>query len=279
MELYGKSLIYTVFLIVILLIVQFLIEKYQNKSKATKENFVDNIGATYIQNMVPNEGDSSTMVTLKGVGFKFVSKIYFFIDKTTAQAIILNNRSDTQLEILPPPITELGKSLVDIRRNITEKQEGLKVGIYFVRGNPETGDDMAFNPDDDNVVKVENLHFYYIDKLPYQNNCPLPPPPPATDMEAAEPAVTDSLPDEIPIQYPEGSDLEFLNKILPEKEKKLQDLYNSIIKNLDKYDKLNTNQVEELEKIQALESLEEIKKQFNYERYVITQTLLKDLKK
>ena len=229
--------------------------------------------------MIPNEGDSSTLLSLKGVGFKFVSKIYFGIGKTTAQAIILPTRKDNEIEILPPPITELGQTLVDIRNSIETKQEGVKVDIYFIRGNPDTKEDLAYDLDDENVVKVENLHFYYIDKLPYQNNCAKPPPPPSETAANNEPVVSDALPDQLPIEYPEGSDLEFLNKILPEKEKKLQQLYDSIIKNLDKYDKLNTNQVEELEKIQALESLEEIKKQFNYERYVITQHLLQDLEK
>ena len=44
-------------------------------------------------------------------------------------------------------------------------------------------------------------------------------------------------------------------------------------KNFDKYAKLNTDKVEELEKIQALETLDEMKKQLNYERYVITENL------
>ena len=58
---------------------------------------------------------------------------------------------------------------------------------------------------------MPNLHFYYIDRLPYQNNCPLPPAPPSETL-AKEPAEDDSLPDESPIEFVNGSDLEFLNK-------------------------------------------------------------------
>ena len=284
MELYGKSLVFTVFLIVVLIIVQHLLTKYNISPPAHHkdvepiiENFVENYAQTYVQSMTPNEGDGSTLVKLEGTNFDFVSKIYFGIDKTFAQAIILQNRTNDKIEIIPPAITELNETILSIRENIKKKQEGIKVDVYFVRGDPITGQDFSLSPDDENTVKVENLNFYYIDRLPYQNNCPIPPPPPSETL-AQEPAETDSLPDESPIDFVEGSDLEFLNKTLPEREEKLNNLYSSIMKNLDKYDKLNTNEIDTLEKMQAMETLEEVKKQFNYERYVITQNLMKNIK-
>lgn len=285
MELYGKSLILTVVLIIILIIVQHFLTKYDISPPAyhkqitpTIENFIENYAQTYVQSMTPNEGDGSTLVKLEGTNFDFVSKIYFGIGNTLAQAIILPNRSNDKIELVPPAITELNETLLSIRKNIIEKQEGIKVDVYFVRGDASKNMDYSLDPEDKkNTVKVENLHFYYIDRLPYQNNCPLPPPPPSETL-AQEPAETDSLPEESPIEFVDGSDLEFLNKTLPEKEKKLEQLYNSIIKDLNKYDKLNTDEIETLEKMQAMETLEEVKKQFNYERYVITQNLLKNIK-
>ena len=283
MEIYGKSLVFTVFLIVILMIVQYLLTKYnfsppayQQEPSPTIEKFTQNYAQTYIQSMIPNEGDGSTLVKLEGTNFDFVSKIYFGIGKTLAQAIILPNRTNDKIEIIPPAITELNETILSIRRNIKEKQEGIKVDVYFIRGNSKTGQDFSLSLESENTVKVENLHFFYIDRLPYKNNCPLPPPPPSETVP--EPAETDSLPEEGPVEFVEGSDLEFLNKTLPEREEKLNKLYNSIINNLDKYDKLNTNEIETLEKMQAMETLEEVKKQFNYERYVITQNLLKNIK-
>lgn len=285
MELYGKSLVLTVFLIIVLIIVQHLLTKYDISPPAYQkeitpiiENFIQNYAQTYVQSMTPNEGDGSTLVKLEGTNFDFVSKIYFGIGNTLAQAIILPNRNNDKLEIIPPAITELNETILSIRNNIIEKQEGIKVDVYFIRGDPNTNQDFSLSIDDENTVKVENLHFYYIDRLPYQNNCPTPPPPPSESV-AQEPVETDSLPDEYQIEFTEGSDLEFLNKTLPQKEEKLNNLYDSIIKNLNKYDKLNTNEIETLEKMQAIETLDEVKKQFNYERYVITQELLKNIKK
>ena len=284
MELYGKSLVFTVFLIVVLMIIQHLLTKYNISPPAhhkdpmpTIEKFSENYAQTYVQSMIPNEGDGSTLVTLEGTNFDFVSKIYFGNGKTLAQAIILPNRSNDKIEIIPPAITELNETILSIRESIKQKKEGIKVDVYFIRGDPRTGQDLALDLDDENTVKVENLHFFYIDRLPYKNNCPIPPPPPSETLNN-EPAETDSLPDDSAVEFVEGSDLEFLNKTLPEREEKLNKLYNSIIKNLDKYDKLNTNEVETLEKMQAMETLEEVKKQFNYERYVITQNLLKNIK-
>ena len=276
MEIYGKSLVYTIFLIIILFTLQYFLGN--TNSQQTIDHFDNPIGQTYIQSMIPNEGDSSTLVKLEGVGFKYVSKIYLKLGDTYAQTIILETRSDTLIELLPPPITELGKTLLDIRRSIKNKKEGLKVEVVFVRGS-KTEDgfkDISLDTNDKNTVLVKDLHFYYIDKLPYQNNCEKPP-----ESQAPGPSVepeTDNLPDLPPVAYDAGTDLEFLNKTLPEREKKLQEIYNSIMGNLDKITDLGDNQIKQLSKLQALDSLEEIKKQFNYERYIINQELSKNLK-
>lgn len=270
MEIYGKSLIYVVFILISLIIVQNIITKLEGKTKL--ENF-GNIKSTVVQNMVPNEGDSSTIVKLEGVGFSNVSKIFFKIGSTYSQCIILNNRKDTSIEVIPPAITELGKNILDIRNNIKTNLEGLKADVIFVAGDPTKDIDYSLNLEGENVVTVQGLNFYYIDRLPYKNNCPIPPEPPSISNEPATTPETDELPEELPLEFEQGSDLEFLNKILPEKEDKLNKLYQALNKNFDKYAKLNTDKVEELEKIQALETLDEMKKQLNYERYVITENL------
>ena len=276
MDLYGKSLIYVVFLIILLMIIQFLITKYSPNKNI--ENF-QNIKSTFIRTMTPIEGDSSTIVTLTGVGFNNVSKIYLKIGNAHAQCVILDNRGDEKIEILPPPVTELGKNLLDIRNSITNSQgrrPGLKTQIVFVSGDYKSGTDDSLSIDDKNVITVKNLNFYYIDRLPYQNNCVVPPEPPAET--SPEPVQSDELPDEIEIEYPEGSDLEFLNKILPEKEEKINKLVNKLKNIYDKYDSNLTNQntIDVLTTSQAIESLDEMKKQFNYERYMVTEYLRKN---
>jgi hypothetical protein len=277
MDIYGKSLVYTVFLIILLLVIQRFIPETDSglEPSSSQENFVNLIGSTIIDDMIPNEGDSSTLVKLTGAGFKYVSKIYFKLGKTLAQAIILDNRTDLEIQIIPPPISELGKTLADIRKSIKDTKRGLPVSIVFIRGTKDDDGeyiDLVLNEEDSNMVEVENLFFYYIDKLPYQNNCAVPPEAPAPTVEEE----TEELPDRPPVAYNDGSDLEFLNKILPEREKKLQEVYNSILKNLNSYNELGTKEQTELQTMQALESLEEVKKQFNYERYVIHQELSKN---
>ena len=278
MDIYGKSLVYTIFLIILLLIIQRYIPN--EETSQIQEDFIDVIGSTIIDNMIPNEGDSSTLVKLTGAGFKYVSKIYFKLGNTLAQAIILENRKDDEIQIIPPPISELGKTIEDIRKTIEDTKRGIKVEMVFVRGRENSqGEyvDLALDLKDPNVILVENLFFYYIDILPYENNCEAPPVIEAPGPSNTEPE-SDELPDRPPLTYDADSDLEFLNKILPEREAKLQEVYNTILQTLSGYNNISVDQQKQLQTMQALESLEDVNKQFNYERYIIHQELAKNLK-
>lgn len=262
MELYGKALIYVVFLLVCLHIIQSLL--YKNN----KESF-SNINTTIVNLITPNEGDSSTVVTLKGMGFDKVSKIYFKLGSAYSQTIILNNRNDTQIDLLPPPISELGKNILDIRESIKINKRGIEVAIVFILGEKNGNDftDLALKPEEKNVVEVKDLHFYYIDRIPYENNCPIPPEPVAEPSETSD--TTEVVAGNDEIEYPEGTDLEFLNKTLEEKKNKINILYSEVTKNLDKYNNIKASSISQLESHQVLESLDEMKKQFNRERYHI----------
>lgn len=273
MEIYGKSLIYVVFLLVILIIVQSLITYIQNKY--TQENFINNYAATYITNMTPGYGDSSTVVKLEGTGFDVVSKIYFKLGTAMAQCIILDTRKNDTVEILPPPISELGRTVQDIRDSLKTKNKGLMTQLVFVRGTKKTEsqfEDMALDPKDENVITVPRLRFEYIDRIPYKNNCEVP-----TKVSEPSPSIEEeeTTEGEIKINYEPGSDLEFLNRILPEKESKLKQLYNEILTVFSKYPN-DDNNIKKLEALQALESVKDMKKQFNIERYQIHQYLNKE---
>jgi len=270
MELYGKALIYVVFILIILHAVQYLLHKPKQLSPV--ESF-QNITQTYIANISPSEGDSSTIVKLEGNGFDFISKIYLEHQNIYAQCIILSNRKDNIVEFIPPPITELGKTLKDIRDNIINNAEGIKTNLVFIRGNSKTNEDFALNIADKNVIKVPRLHFYYIDKIPYKNNCIKPSVAPAP-TEVSEPVELNI--GNTDFEYGENSDLEFLNKILPEKQEKIQKLYEAINKNLDKYDRLGNRNIKQLKEFQALESVKDMQKQFNIQRYNIHEYLNKN---
>ena len=267
MELYGKALIYVVCLLVGLHIIQTLL--YRNN----KEGFIDkNIKTTLVDSIKPNEGDSSTVVTLKGSGFDNVSKIYFKLGSAYSQTIILNNRNDTQIDLLPPPISELGKNILDIRENIKENKRGIEVEVVFILGEKENNSnytDLALKLDEKNVVKVKELYFYYIDRIPYQNNCTIPPEPEAVAEPAETNNTTEGVSGDNEIDYPEDTDLEFLNKTLEEKQNKINLLYSEVEKNLNKYNNIKAPAISQLESHQVLESLDEMKKQFNRERYHI----------
>lgn len=270
MELYGKALIYVVFILIILHIVQYLLHKPQNLSPV--ESF-QNITQTYISKISPSEGDSSTIVTLEGSGFDYISKIYLQHQARIAQCVVLSNREDVKIEFIPPPITELGMNLKDIRDNIVNNNEGIKTNVVFIRGDHRKNEDLGIDTSDKkNVITVKNLYFYYIDRIPYKNNCAVPKVAPAP-TEKEEPIILNA--GNTDFTYEKDTDLEFLNKILPEKREKINKLYDIIYKNLEKYDRLNTRNIKQLQQFQALESVKDMQKQFNIERYNIHQYLNK----
>ena len=72
-------------------------------------------------------------------------------------------------------------------------------------------------------MEIPGLFFYYIDRIPYENNCPEP----KTNAQGLQetPDVVQPLTTApATLDYEKGTDLEFLNKILPEKEAELDNL-------------------------------------------------------
>ena len=178
MEIYGKSLIFVVFILIILSIIQGLINRHsknkqekKNINNLVKETFVDKIFNTVITKLDPYEGDSSTIITVKGAGLDNVGKVLF----NEVECAILENRSDSKIEIIPPTLSELGFNISDVRKIMKEKNEGLKVKIQLYRRDKATKFITGNSPDDEsNVVEIPGLFFYYIDRIPYENNCPEP---------------------------------------------------------------------------------------------------------
>ena len=191
MEIYGKSLIFVVFILLILSIVQTLINRNSKNTNANevaaqakqaqaeqaqakqsvntntnevavvKENFVDKIFNTVITKLDPYEGDSSTIIIVKGAGLNNVGKVLF----NGVECAILENRADDKIEIIPPTLSELGFNISDVRKVMKEKNEGLKVKIQLARRDQETNLIAGNSPDDTtNIVEVPGLFFYYIDE-------------------------------------------------------------------------------------------------------------------
>lgn len=240
-------------------------KKNENNNKLI-EHFQENkIFSTLITKIDPIEGDSSTIVTLEGKNFNLVGKVLF----NNVECAILDNRDDSKIQIIPPSLTELGTNITEIRKRIKETKQGYRVTIKLSRRDPNTLQTKGATPEDDmNVIEVPGLYFSYIDRLPYVNVCPEPPEPPT-------PTEVFDLDEEI--EYPKGSDLEFINKILPEREDKLNKLIEELKKiieeNKNKY--VNENDTNYLETLHALDSLEKKKLEMNNHRYDIHNTLNK----
>lgn len=268
-------------IVIIILIILFLAEKtfyyykdqenilanYNNKQKVKLiENFEEGkIFSTLITKLDPIEGDSSTIVTIEGKNLNLVGKVLF----NNVECAILDNREDSRIQIIPPSLSELGTNITEIRKIIKETKQGYRVNIKLSRRDPNSLENKGNTPEDSmNIVEVPGIYFSYIDRLPYVNVCPQPeePPTPTQQFELDE-----------EISYPEGSDLEFINKILPEREEKINNLINELKKiieeNKNKY--VNENDTNYLETLQALDSLQKKKIQMNNHRYDIQNSLNK----
>ncbi len=275
MDIYQKSLCVSVLILLILASI-FLVLNKLNPKPNNIENFISPFGATIITKMSPREGDSSTIVEFEGENFNQINKVYFKNKTTYGQCVVLGDRNNNKvLKVLPPPMSELGISLKDVRDNIIANQQGFPVQIIFVQGYRPDNQDFALTPGDENAYEVPKLNFRYIDRIPYKNNCALPPPQDPTLTPGPSPEDLEGEDAEELISFPEGSDLDFLMRILPEKEKKLNEIYQRLNDNLDKYNsELKTeDNIEYLQKLQAMENVKNMKQNFNQERYQIYQYL------
>ena len=295
MEIYGKSLIFVVFILLILSIVQTLINRNSkniNKQaqegqkqaeqaeaeqaeaeqaeaeKLVKETFVDKIFNTVITKLDPYEGDSSTIIIVKGAGLDNVGKVIF----NEVECAILENRTDSKIEIIPPTLSELGFNISDVRKVMKEKNEGLKVKIQLARRDMDTKLITGNSPEDNsNFVEVPGLFFYYIDRIPYENNCP--DPKTNTQAPALQDVVQPITTEPATMDYEKGTDLEFLNKILPKKEVELDKLIGEMNKILKENEEYDTNDITYLNIIQALDSVKKYKAAMNIQRFNIHNTL------
>lgn len=261
MKLYGKSLIFVVFILLLLVIIDFCFNKNNNK-----EHFNTGIVETIVTDMSPGNGDSSTLITLKGAGFDNVGKIMF---NKIAECVILDERTDNMLKIIPPPLSELGKTTEDVREAMNPENpdaKGLEVSIQLVRKD-ELNNIVGNNPyDTKNVIDIPGLFFYYIDKIPYANSCPEP--------EVVEPpAVPDQIfeGDNAEVEYPPGSDLEFVNKIVPDRLKELDKLISQLKNKLEEYEHHSTDNIDYLKAIEALTILDQYKQKNNIHRYNVNK--------
>lgn len=273
MDKYTKNLIIVMAVLLFLVIIQSKITFYENKlfnnfRNNKIENFQDSVDVTNISSFEPRQGDGSTIITIKGVGLDFIGEILF----NEVECVIFEDRTDTEIKILPPSLGELGKTIQEVRTIMNEgKAIGLPIeNIKLIRRNrdgstPNITQNDGITPTD--ALNLDGIIFYYIDKINYLDNCPVLPEP---QVEEEEEIVEIEEATEIP-----GTDMHFFKELLPQKMKKLQDLIDKQNETINYYESLNVdnNNIEYLSEIQALDSLKNLRKEMNIQRYNIHNTI------
>ena len=272
MDKFNKNILIVLTLIALIFLIQNAINdsSFINNSN-TIENF-EGVDVTNITSIEPRQGDSSTIVTIKGSGLDLIGEVLF----DDVECVIFENRTDSEIKILPPSLNELGKTIQEVRKIMNDGTDiGLPIKeIKIIRRNkdgtvPNLTKQDGIAPSDAYVL--EGIIFHYIDKINYVDNCPKLPEPEDT-VEEEIPDADEALEqqNEIP-----GSDMEFLKETLPKKMEKLQELIDKQNEIINYYESLNidNNNIEYLSSIQALETLNNMKKEYNIQRYNIHKTI------
>ena len=278
MDKFIQNLIIVITVILLIFIIQITIDTHDkentykinnihntnNKNNINKlvENFAG-VDATNITSFEPRQGDSSTIVTITGSGLDHIGEVTF----EDVECVIFEDRTDTEMKILPPSLTELGKTIQEVRDIINKGEDiGLPIKkIKILRRMNITKQDGLSTSD---AIILDGIRFYYIDKINYLDNCPKLEEPPKPEPEP--------IVEEVDINREvSGSDMEFVKEILPKKMKQLQALIDKQNEIINYYEALNidNNNIEYLSKIQALETLNNMKKEYNIQRYNIHKTI------
>ena len=278
MDKFIQNLIIVITVILLIFIIQITIDTHDkentykinnihntnNKNNINKlvENFAG-VDATNITSFEPRQGDSSTIVTITGSGLDHIGEVTF----EDVECVIFEDRTDTEIKILPPSLTELGKTIQEVRDIINKGEDiGLPIKkIKILRRMNITKQDGLSTSD---AIILDGIRFYYIDKINYLDNCPKLEEPPKPEPEP--------IVEEVDINREvSGSDMEFVKEILPKKMKQLQALIDKQNEIINYYEALNidNNNIEYLSKIQALETLNNMKKEYNIQRYNIHKTI------
>ena len=215
---------------------------------------------TVITGFSPKEGDSSTIVSIKGKGLQYIQEVLF----KGIECVILEDRTDSLIKVMPPMMSEVGITIEEVRKSMNEKGSGIRVLVSLQKKKGGTTPETS--------ILLPDVDFTYIDKgLNWENQCPdtkkeeinIEPPTmgPAIITDKTEPDTT----------FKEGSDLYFLHVTLPAMEDKLQNLIDEMNIKIKTHEAKMPNhpEGEELKKIQAQNSILEMKEEINNLRYNI----------
>jgi hypothetical protein len=152
---------------------------------------------------------------------------------------------------------------LNIREKMKKDNEGYRVSIFFIRKDKNNKLTATSENDKNNFVPLAGINFYYMDKIPYANNCPTIKPKPIEETTN----LLKVLPDEP--EYNKNSDLEFINSILPKQEEKINKISDELKKILEKNKHYQNNDTYFMKTVQALDFLDKFKQKNNSYRYNI----------
>ena len=142
-------------------------------------------------------------------------------------------RTDNEIKILPPSLSEIGKTIEEVRKTMRETGNGIK--ITNIKLGRKGLDDTSLSNTPKNTMTLPGAEFFYIDKEgeDWKNACPKLPnqnegeevePPTPIDEEGDE---DEEGEDEV-IEEQAGTDMYFLNVTLPNLESNLNNILNTI---------------------------------------------------
>lgn len=262
MKFLHKSII--VIVIVSLVVILICYDIYKTRTNQI-ENFANEFQSTIITEFSPNEGDSSTMVTIKGRGLEYIEEVLF----KDVECVILENRNSQKIQIIPPALSEVGMTIEEIRKKIDETGSGIPVQVKLMK--KEGGKTL------ETAVLLPDVVFTYVDKgTNWKNSCP------KEEEEEEEIIITDAPSVEPMIdtsegnaEFKEGTDLYFLHVTLPQMEEKLQKILKEMEDKLAEHKKNNPelNTVNSLKIIQSMDSLLRYQEEMNIIRFNIHKNI------
>ena len=261
--------------IVVIFLVSFFavtIELDKKKINNKIEHFAAEFATTQVSEFSPKEGDSSTIITIKGIGLDYIGNIFF----NDVECVIMDVRTDKEIKILPPSLSEIGKTMEEVRKAMRETGNGIKIT------NIKLGREGLSNTPE-NTMTLPGAEFFYIDKgEDWKNACPTLPTTEDQEVEPPTPVEEEGDEgdegDEEVIEEQAGTDMYFLNVTLPNLERNLNNILSTIETKINRYSESNPilEDAESLQKLQAMESIKRYQEDLNVQRYNIHKQMSED---
>jgi hypothetical protein len=261
MKLFYKSILLILIVSVVTLFICYDIYKSQSQ---TKENFETAFQTTMITDFSPNQGDSSTTVIIKGRGLNYIEEVLF----DDVECVILDNRNDQKMLIIPPALSELGRTIEEVRKKMNETGNGISVSVKLLKKDGGTSPQTS--------IALPDVVFTYIDKgTNWKDQCPKQEEKEDEEVPVVEAPVISTViePIDTRAEFKEDSDLYFLNVIVPEIENRLVNVIKDMEKKLEEKDSVEAKLLEDANLVRSHTNYLEYLKEMNILRYNIHKSL------